>query len=277
MKKNYLFLIVVIIISSILLALYLNTNSNKGKGGNLESDNSQNLSNLTITKKENETSAGISPTIINNNLNTNLSGNSTTPERKLSVYIDKNSNGIKDADETLCTLCTGEQLLFGKTGNKGNFPIVSNIKNLGLDTSGSIKESALQSADIAWGAFEDKDFIVATSQIAFGDGSGDNFIPAYEYSAKIAGVNANISDIQDVDGETQYSFKTLVPIMQTSLQQSKTVYIKYSLNPDDTKYYISSGKITSAGPEYYFKTKWNIEQSLKSGSLSSLNISFYCL
>lgn len=265
MKKNYWFLISVIIVGGLLLAMYLNTNTSQGKKSYGESDNSQNLPIITITETE---------ILTQKNSTTDL----TIPERKLSIYIDKNTNGTKDADEILCTLCKGEQILFGRTGNDGSFPILSNINNLGLDTSGSVKESSLNNANITWGAFENKHFIVATSQIAFGDGTGDNFVPAYEYSAKIAGINANIYDVQEVNGgEMQYSFKTLVPIMQTSLQQAKTVYIKYSLNPEDTRYYISSGKLTSDGQKYFFKTRWNIEQSLKTGVTNSANISFYCL
>ena len=264
MKKNYLFLISVIIVGGLLLAMYLNTNSNKGQEEKTGSDNSENLMSITITKTEILTQE-------------NSTTDPTIPERKLSVYVDKNANGTKDADEVLCTLCTGEQILFGKTGNNGSFPVLSNINNLGLDTSGSVKESSLDNANIAWGAFENKDFIVATSQIVFGDGMGDNLIPAYEYSAKIAGVNANISDVQELNGETQYSFKTLIPIMQTSLQQAKTIYIKYTLNPEDSRYYISSGKLTGDGQRYYLKTKWNIEQSLKAGAINSANISFYFL
>jgi len=272
MKKKLLLFIGVIIFIGVLLALYLNTKVNQGQRSDGTSDNSKNS--LEITAIDNDKEVIVEE---KNNPSPKPTINTTIPERKLSVFIDKNIDGIKDSNENLCTLCSGEQLLNGNSEGTNDFPSSNNIKTIGLDISGSVKESTLSNANLAWGVFENKKFLVTPAQLAFGDGTGDNFIPAFEYVTKVAGVNANISKVEDLNGTTQYTFKNLMPIMQNSLDQSKTVYIKYSLNPEDTKYYLASGKLSREGQNVVFNTTWNIEQSLKGGYSNVSNISFYCL
>jgi hypothetical protein len=281
MKKSLKYLIASIIILGLVWALYSNTMSNQGQKGNEASDNSQNQINISPIEGEDGLSEdgntqGTETTITPKPTNTgNSTGNTTTPERKLSVYIDKNNDGIKDANENLCTLCLGEQLLFGKTGNNESFPVGSGVKSVGLDATASVKEGSLASSNIAWGTFDNKDIVVAPAGIAFGDGSNDLLIPAYENITKIAGVNANISEVQDLGGETQYYFKSLVPIMQTSLDQGKTVFIKYSLNSEETKYYLASGQMSKDEQQVILTTTWNVDSSLRSGFKNVANIYLY--
>jgi hypothetical protein len=278
MKKNTFLILGLIIVLGLFWALYSNTTDNQGQksdGLTDNSNNSQNSVDISIVQTEEGTATQETTSASSEKAVETANPVNTAPERKLSLFVDKNNNAIKDSTEALCTLCSGEQLLYGRASSGNNLPSISSIKITGIDLSGSVKESALGDAHIAWGAFDNKRFIVPPTEFVFGDGSTDEMIPAIEYQAKIAGVNANIIEVSDENNQTQYTFKVLIPMFQTALNENKTIYIKYSLNTDETRYYLTSGKITKVGSNYVLNATWEVDSSQKAGYENPANVSFY--
>ena len=184
---------------------------------------------------------------------------------------------LKIHQKQLVHFCSGQTLLFGEKYSGSLLPITAKINTASIDIKGGIKESAIGTANIAWGIFSSKNILIPTTEIAFGDGTEDKYIPALEYTAKIAGVNANITDIQDVGNETGYHFSILVPMLKTNLENGKKIYVKYSLNLDESRYYIEEGTLTKDPQDYVISVNWKVQNSLKAGYLNAANITFFTL
>lgn len=279
MKKVFILILGVIVVVVLVLALYSNTNKNSDNAEQLKT--LENEQDLTLGQEQNDTleneSEGDTPSDISPQPTKLITQEPTILERKLIVFIDKNNDGLKDSNEVACTLCSGQSLLFGEKYSGSLLPITAKINTASIDIKGTIKESALGTANIGWGVYSSKNIIIPTSDIAFGDGTLDKQIPAYEYIAKIAGVNANIVQVEDIGSDTEYHFKTLIPILKTNLENSKKLYVKYSLNPEESKYYIAEGAIKKDIEDYIITVNWNVQSSIKQGYLNAANITFFTL
>jgi len=276
MKKKYVFIISFITLVAVLGFLYYNMGISNitDNAGIVVAQN--NVVNDNLTGKEGTTQITSMPS---NGLENN--GSETILERNLVIFIDKNGNETKDADESACLQCANEQAIVTKQKTQEETPSLAELQIIGLSPSGTIAESKLTELNTIWGVLESKNILIPISPINLGDGASDALIPAVPFSVKIAGVNSNILVGENIDNETIYSFNKLIPTMQTASGKNSPIYVKFTSTSEPTKYYLNKGTITidgsTEGKGYLLKIKWGLPTNFNPEVINPINLTFYVI
>ena len=272
MKRKYIFIVVFVI--AILGLIYYTINISRYTDNTVNTDKD----NLNANNNSGEiTKAVISSTIAPTDGQNSGNPSVTLVQRYLVLFIDKNNNGIKDADEVTCSQCTNQSLLVAMQNNPNQMPLLNKISSIGLGSGGTIGESKLTGNNACWGVFEGQNIIVPVSMFNFGDGVSDAQVPVILYSLKVAGVNVNIVETSNAGDETDYTFSKLIPVMQTASDQHNLIYVKFTSPSDTSKYYISKGTISTDGKTYDLKINWELNGDFSNELLNSANLTFYIL
>ena len=203
----------------------------------------------------------------------------TTPARKVQIFIDVNESHLKEATEKLCEVCISKVLLAGEVLS-GIFPKTGKLKEISIASQGSLKDTELADVNTVWGFFDDREIFIEPQVVAVNDGSSDINIYAYETSAIVSGVNANISKFTDFgEGDNGhrviYGFADLVPSFQAAADEGKDVWLQYI--PDSNspaKYYLAksilrkdaTGSLSGSSGGYYLEVEWNIPSGFENVS-----------
>ncbi len=181
--------------------------------------------------------------------------NTSTVERFLAFYIDKNHNLTKDSDESVCQACKGKSALIGM--QLGGFGAIENLNTMAIDNSAKINTSKFSDHNIVWGNIVDRGLLIIPTNFSLGDGLSDIPIPVWDGTINAAAVNANVSRSLNEDGTVVYEFSKLVPAMKTVADKGGVIWVKFT--PDaanDTKYYLTSGKLTTTTEGYSLGVSW---------------------
>lgn len=169
-------------------------------------------------------------------------------DRNISFFIDKNRNRIKDNDDINCMYCKDIDMFLGKM----NTNISIKVKT---DSHSKLYPEIVGDNNLIWGVINDKFGLIPNHPIILGDNSSDILIPIWEYSGLVAGINADIKNIDMDNNKVRITIDKLIPIMKTAYESQKQIWIKY--NDSNSNYYLILGSINTNDNKYEYSFSIN--------------------
>lgn len=191
---------------------------------------------------------------------------SDVSEKNIVFFMDSNFDSNR-VDEPLCDQCKDISLIASTSEDLAKVIIKT-------DRSGKLTQDIVDDNNWLWGVNISRSIAIVPTKFGFDDGAGDIEIPVWSLSAAIAGINANIVTIEDNGEGLLYTFTKLIPLMKTSFESSKPIYIK--LIPDITKpeyFLIYKGIMTRSSEGYDYQLEIN-DPSIRTIASKESNIEF---
>jgi len=183
--------------------------------------------------------------------------------RKIIVFKDKNHNALKEDDEEICDICVGKYINAVSLSGGTVYPSNENFLEIPIQGGGLINEDKINTTNHVWGFFSDREVIIPHTDIFLGDGVGDLYLPAWEYSVAMSGSNSMMKKgkiIKDESGgyEVKYIFNDLLPILSEKYKKEEDIYVYFIPNKDKlgTGYLVKSN-IQKESDNYFINLVWS--------------------
>lgn len=209
----------------------------------------------------------------------------TVAERKIQIFIDKDKDMARGANEGGCDVCIAKSLIVTSQAGVSE-PAVAQLALANISGNGVVSETDLLGHNKAWGFFDDRKILIPQQNLVLGDAAHDIDIYAFQVNLIISGVNANLRDITVTDGNTAtYEFNSLVSTLRTAQTNGTEVWVQFI--PDQQNpgiYYLARGKIlTDAGGQvtdvpgsHYMTINWSFDSGFATLTRAE-NLSFILL
>lgn len=190
--------------------------------------------------------------------------------RNVQLFIDNNRNLKKDGSEGGCDTCLGKIVTLAQVLNN-TYPASDEFTTITVEGEGRIPAANLLTENQIWGYFDERKVFVPPFVFLNNDGSGDLWIPAWEFELTFTGINANIREIitENDSQEAIYVFDSLLPSLKKRYDSSEVIWVGFYPDPNDLGktiltsgniYLDDDGSVTDTPGSYYLEVNWNLSE-----------------